>query len=114
MTVILTKHRQEAYAKADIDPVTNKALDVGRHGMEPAGSAKKNEGFFEKGLLRATESDHATSSGIPEVKVVGNGHCHSQYSNNMLFDYASLISSYTVTENCRRVKGIWNCFGGGG
>ncbi|KAF7430650.1 hypothetical protein PC9H_006359 [Pleurotus ostreatus] len=86
---------QEAYAKADIDPVTNKALDVGRHGMEPAGSAKKNEGFFEKGLLRATESDHATSSGIPEVKVVGNGHCH-------------------ITENCRRVKGIWNCFGGGG
>ncbi len=80
----MSTRRQEAYAKADIDPITNKALDVGGHGMEPAGSAKKNEGFFSKGLLRATESDHASSSGIPEVKVVGNGHCHSQSNSHLL------------------------------
>ncbi|KAJ8482432.1 hypothetical protein ONZ45_g14949 [Pleurotus djamor] len=69
---------QESYSKADIDPTTGKPLDVGVYGLESDGSAKKNEGFFEKGLLKATESDHVSGRGIPEVKVVGNGHSHNE------------------------------------
>ncbi|KAG7093566.1 hypothetical protein E1B28_007236 [Marasmius oreades] len=84
----------EAYSRADRDPRTNSPLDIGIHGNEQQGSAKGNDGFFEKGLLKAMESDHVTSSTL-EVKAVANGHCH-------------------ITENCRRVKGIWMCFGGGG
>ncbi|TFY74616.1 hypothetical protein EWM64_g9396, partial [Hericium alpestre] len=80
---------------ADLDPATGRLLDVGEHDLERSGAAKTNGGLFEKGLLKATESDHTASGSIPEVKVVGNGHCH-------------------VTENCRRVKGVWLCFGGGG
>ncbi|KAF8892061.1 Metallo-dependent phosphatase-like protein [Infundibulicybe gibba] len=85
----------EAYAKADADPRTNKALDVGASGQEQPGNAKHNDGFFENGILKAMESDHTGKGHALEVKVVGNGHCH-------------------VTENCRRVKGVWMCFGGGG
>ncbi|KIK09009.1 hypothetical protein K443DRAFT_672049 [Laccaria amethystina LaAM-08-1] len=84
----------ESYSKADIDSQTKKPLDVGLHDLESAGNAKKSDGFFEKGILKALESDHITNT-IQEVKVIGNGHCH-------------------VTENCRRVKGVWLCFGGGG
>ncbi|KAJ8095182.1 Phosphatase dcr2 [Marasmius tenuissimus] len=84
----------EAYDPADRDPRTNWPLDVGIKGNEAQGNAKGNDGFFEKGLLKAMETDHVSSSPL-EVKVVANGHCH-------------------ITENCRRVKGIWMCFGGGG
>ncbi|KAF8631933.1 hypothetical protein AX15_002186 [Amanita polypyramis BW_CC] len=85
----------EAYSDADIDPRTRKPLDVGQHDLERPGNSKHNGGFWEKGILQAKESDHRNTQFIPEVKVVGNGHCH-------------------VTENCRRVQGIWMCFGGGG
>ncbi|RDB23740.1 putative inactive purple acid phosphatase 29 [Hypsizygus marmoreus] len=85
----------ESYVKADVDPRTKKPLDVGMHGLERPGNAKTNAGFFEKALLMAHESDHVAKGDAHEVKVVGNGHCH-------------------VTENCRRVKGVWLCFGGGG
>jgi hypothetical protein len=85
---------QESYAEADTDSRTNRPLDVGIQGDKP-GSAKKNDGFFEDGLLKAFESDHVAGGSTLEVKAVGNGHCH-------------------VTENCRRVKGVWLCFGGGG
>ncbi|KZS94402.1 Metallo-dependent phosphatase [Sistotremastrum niveocremeum HHB9708] len=81
----------ESYLSPDIDPITNKPLDVGSD-YDEDGSAKKNGGFFEKALMQAMESD---DSQIPEVKIVGNGHSH-------------------VTDNCRRVAGIWLCFGGGG
>ncbi|EDR14080.1 uncharacterized protein LACBIDRAFT_244580 [Laccaria bicolor S238N-H82] len=84
----------ESYSKADIDSQTKKPLDVGLHGLESPGNAKKSDGFFERGILKALESEHITNN-IQEVKVIGNGHCH-------------------VTENCRRVKGVWFCFGGGG
>ncbi|KZV92417.1 Metallo-dependent phosphatase [Exidia glandulosa HHB12029] len=73
----------------DLD-ASGKPLDVGSQ-FEEAGGSKKNAGFFEKALLSTFES----ARGPPEVKVVGNGHHH-------------------VTDNCRRVKGIWFCFGGGG
>ncbi|KAI0630843.1 Metallo-dependent phosphatase [Trametes polyzona] len=85
----------ESYSAADVDPVTGRTLDVGQHDLESPGASKHQDGFFEKGLLQATESDHRAAGRIPEVKVVANGHCH-------------------VTENCRRVKGVWLCFGGGG
>ncbi|OJT14478.1 hypothetical protein TRAPUB_8978 [Trametes pubescens] len=85
----------ESYAAADIDPVTGRTLDVGEHDLEEPGNAKRQDGFFHKGLLQATESDHTAGGRATEVKVVSNGHCH-------------------LTENCRRVKGVWLCFGGGG
>ncbi|KAI0259375.1 Metallo-dependent phosphatase-like protein [Gloeopeniophorella convolvens] len=86
---------QESYGKADVDPRTGRPLDVGSSDLEEPGSGKKNDGFFEKGLLHALETPHRGAGGVPEVKVVGNGHCH-------------------ITDNCRRVKGVWLCFGGGG
>jgi hypothetical protein len=85
----------EAYGKADTDPHTGRTLDVGTHGLEDPGNAKHNDGFFEKGVLQAKESDRRNSIFIPEIKVIANGHCH-------------------VTDNCRRVQGVWMCFGGGG
>ncbi|KAF8577708.1 Metallo-dependent phosphatase [Ramaria rubella] len=81
----------ETYNDPDIDPISGKALDIGQQ-LEGSGAAKKNAGFFEKALLKAAETDEGYGR---EVKVVANGHCH-------------------VSENCRRVKGIWMCFGGGG
>jgi len=69
--------RPESYSKADRDSATGKALDVGISGQEPPGHAKKSDGFFENGVLKATESSHV-SSNVPEVKVIGNGHCHSK------------------------------------
>ncbi|THU80539.1 hypothetical protein K435DRAFT_874290 [Dendrothele bispora CBS 962.96] len=85
---------QEAYANPDIDPATKRPYDVGLKGNEGHGAAKGNDGFYEKAVLVAMESDHVTKN-TKEVKVVANGHCH-------------------ITENCRRVGGVWNCFGGGG
>lgn len=87
--------RKESYTPADMDPLTGARLDKGLHGLEGPGNAKGSDGFFEKGLLKAMESEHNAGGSGREVKVVGNGHCH-------------------VTENCRRVKGVWLCFGGGG
>lgn len=86
---------QESYHDADIDSETGKNLDVGISGQEKPGNAVKSDGFFEKGLLNAFESGHVSQGNKLEVKVVANGHCH-------------------LTENCRRVKGIWLCFAGGG
>jgi len=86
---------QESYSKADLDPSTGRPLDVGISSLEGKGSAKGNAGFFEKGLMAAQESTHRTRGSHTEVKVIANGHCH-------------------VTDNCRRVKGIWSCFAGGG
>ncbi|KAJ7449665.1 Metallo-dependent phosphatase-like protein [Mycena latifolia] len=83
----------ETYDKADIG-TSGRVLDFGISGLEAKGNAKGSDGFFEKGILKALESDHV-SSNVQEVKVIGNGHCH-------------------LTENCRRVKGVWFCFGGGG
>ncbi|KAF9478252.1 phosphatase DCR2 [Pholiota conissans] len=85
----------ESYAKPDVNPLTGKLLDVGISGLEPPGHAKNSDGFFDKGVLMASESVHAANGNVHEVKVIGNGHCH-------------------VTENCRRVQGVWLCFGGGG
>jgi hypothetical protein len=67
----------EAYSKADLDS-NGKPLDVGIHGLEEMGSAKKNDGFFEKGLLKALETDHRAGGNAREVKVVANGHCHGK------------------------------------
>ncbi|KAK0457796.1 Metallo-dependent phosphatase-like protein [Desarmillaria tabescens] len=85
----------ESYTPADTDPRTGQPLDVGIHGEETAGNAKGTDGFFEKALLASLESEHVSKGTEHEVKVVANGHCH-------------------LTENCRRVHGIWLCFGGGG
>ncbi|KAK7060853.1 Phosphatase dcr2 [Paramarasmius palmivorus] len=87
----------EAYSPADRDPVTYRPLNKGIYDNERGGAAKKSDGFFDKALLGAPSSSSPTEQGIgsQEVKVVGNGHCH-------------------ITENCRRVKGVWMCFGGGG
>ena len=62
-------------SKADINPLTSKPLDVGLSGLEGDGNAKKSEGFFEKGVLKAMESANVANK-AHEVKVIGNGHCH--------------------------------------
>ena len=67
--------RPESYSKADINPSTRKPLDVGTTGLEPAGNAKKSDGFFAKGVMKAMESSNVANS-AHEVKVIGNGHCH--------------------------------------
>ena len=62
---------------------------MGISGQEKKGSAKKNGGFFAKGLLKALESDHIARRNALEVKVVGNGHCHSKLINGV-FLYGQL------------------------
>lgn len=62
-----------------MNPSNGRKLDVGISGQEPPGNAKKSDGFFEKGILRAMESQHVSNRNAPEVKVVGNGHCHGMY-----------------------------------
>ncbi|KAJ6610238.1 Metallo-dependent phosphatase-like protein [Mycena sp. CBHHK59/15] len=87
----------ETYDTPDTS-TSGRPLDIGISGLEAKGNAQKSDGFFEKGILKALESDHVnmnTGVGTQEVKVIGHGHCH-------------------LTENCRRVKGVWLCFGGGG
>ncbi|KAI9573783.1 Metallo-dependent phosphatase-like protein [Boletus coccyginus] len=86
---------QESYGTPDTDPRTGQPLDIGIYNLEGKGSAKKSDGMFENGLLKALESEHRAGGVIPEVKVVANGHCH-------------------ITEDCKRVQDVWFCFGGGG
>lgn len=80
---------------------------------EKYGASKTNSNFFANGLMAQgelvdTETTAAApvdefwdgefsqpTSGRPEVKVLAHGHCH-------------------LTEDCRRIKGVWVCFGGGG
>lgn len=71
-------YRPEAYSAADKDPITGKPLDVGIHDIETPGNAKKQDGFFHKGLLQAMESDNRGASSAREVKVLANGHSHGQ------------------------------------
>ena len=61
-----------------MDPLTDEPLDVGISGQETPGSSKYNEGFFEKGVLKALESDDLSAGRVPEVKVIGNGHDHGR------------------------------------
>jgi hypothetical protein len=71
-------HSQESYETPDRDSRTGLPLDVGSSDLERPGSAKKNGGFFQNGLSHALETPHRGAGGIPEVKVVGNGHCHGE------------------------------------
>jgi len=91
----------EVYLPADIDPNSKQLLDVGSQ-IDGPGAADTNGGFFPLALMTALESEveqrlsaGGNSEARKEVKVVGNGHCH-------------------VSDNCRRISGIWMCFGGGG
>jgi len=79
----------ESYSPADVSP-SGEELVYGEK-LEGSGSSSKNGGFFEKALLKGPEGDNLA---VHEVKVVANGHCH-------------------LTDTCRRVKGVWLCFGGG-
>ncbi len=71
--------RPESYVKADINPVTGRPLDAGLSGLENPGNAKNSDGFFEKGVLMASESAQVASGNAHEVKVIANGHCHSMF-----------------------------------
>lgn len=72
----LIGYRPETYSEADIDALSNKPLNEGDQ-LDPHGSPKKNEGFFEKALLKAPENE----MGGREVKVVANGHCHRKHTH---------------------------------
>jgi hypothetical protein len=80
----------------DTDSRTGQSLDIGLHGLEGPGSAKKSDGMFENGLLKALESDHKAKGAIPEVKVVANGHCHSEWC-----DGTGHASANSVVSNRR-------------
>lgn len=67
--------------------------------------------MFENGLLKALESEHRAGGVIPEVKVVANGHCHSESRDGTGL---RLLTRVLVTEDCKRVQDVWFCFGGGG
>ena len=105
---------QESYHQADSDTSTGQRLDFGLHNLEKGKAAKKNEGFFEKGLLKAMESEHRSGRNVTEVKAVGNGHAHCKRLGKTVKLIGSELIGGIVTENCRRVKGVWLCFGGGG
>ena len=89
---------------------------MGLRDLEPHGNAKGSDGFFHKALLQAKESEQHAPGVAREVKVVANGHCHGTLALwTRFFTLRNvLIRHAPVTENCRRVKGVWNCFGGGG
>ncbi|KAG9018004.1 hypothetical protein FRB90_012672 [Tulasnella sp. 427] len=81
----------ESFYPADVSD-SGETLLYGQQ-LDDGGAPKKNSGFFEKGLLKGKESDDPANT-KHEVKVVANGHCH-------------------ITDFCKRVKGVWLCFGGG-
>lgn len=62
-----------------MNPLTGRPLDVGLSGLETPGNAKKSDAFFEKGVLKASESAHVASGNAHEVKVIANGHCHGMF-----------------------------------
>ncbi|GAA5949069.1 hypothetical protein JCM21900_004848 [Sporobolomyces salmonicolor] len=94
------------------------SIDVGRSGkrllvgsrLEGAGASKTDSGFFQQAVLAQGELPatkgvapvdefwdgeyNAPTEGRAEVKVLAHGHCH-------------------LTSDCRRVRGVWECFGGG-
>ncbi|QRV74007.1 hypothetical protein RhiJN_02021 [Ceratobasidium sp. AG-Ba] len=79
---------------ADINTKTSTKLDVGK--SQKYGGSAKDDGFFDKGILKAFEipATETTKGSGTEVKVIANGHVHT-------------------ADNCRRVKGVWSCFNGG-
>lgn len=86
-------NRVESYNAPDIDSQTDLPLDVGMHDLEAAGNAKKNDGFFEKGILNAMESNSLSiSNSAREVKVIANGHCHREDRNLPIFCMSDLFS----------------------
>ena len=52
---------------------------MGHHNLEGPGNAKKQAGFFHKGILSALETDHRAGGDASEVKVIANGHCHREF-----------------------------------
>ncbi|GAA5859682.1 hypothetical protein JCM1840_006407 [Sporobolomyces johnsonii] len=101
---------QQAYISSiDVGP-SGKRLIVGSR-LDGSGASKTDSGFFEQAVLAQGELPaskgaapvdefwdgeyNAPTEGRAEVKVLAHGHCH-------------------LTSDCRRVRGVWECFGGGG
>lgn len=101
----------QAYnSEIDVGP-DGKRLRVGNR-YEGSGASKTDSGFFEQAILAQGElpaprgdgdapvdafwdgEAASPTAGRPEVKVLAHGHCH-------------------LTSDCRRVQGVWICFGGG-
>ncbi|GAA5953455.1 hypothetical protein JCM8115_000530 [Rhodotorula mucilaginosa] len=99
----------QAYSAAvDVSP-SGKRLRVGSR-YEGNGAPRHDSGFWQQGILAQKEipasADGAPidafwdgegtspTEGRPEVKVLAHGHCH-------------------LTSDCRRIQGVWVCFGGG-
>jgi hypothetical protein len=113
----------DAYdAEVDLDPSTGEPLIIGQR-RDGRGAPKcelklsihifntgdvnfgarrltDNSGFFSDAILRQKEVDadpldpEVFRQARPEVKVTVHGHCHND-------------------DDCRRVQGVWMCFGGG-
>lgn len=99
----------QAYSAAvDVSP-SGKRLRVGSR-YEGNGAPRHDSGFWQQGILAQKEIPASTdgapidafwdgegtspTEGRPEVKVLAHGHCH-------------------LTSDCRRIQGVWVCFGGG-
>ncbi|GAA5870341.1 hypothetical protein JCM16303_001969 [Sporobolomyces ruberrimus] len=100
---------QQAYKSAIDSSPSRHPLVIGER-IEAAGASKTDSGFFDavlaQGELLAKPKEavvdefwdgeySAPTAGRPEVKVLAHGHCH-------------------LSSDCRRVAGVWQCFGGGG
>lgn len=67
---------------------------MGITGQEKPGNAKKNGGMFEKGILKAMESDHRSNGNALEVKAVANGHCHSKVLPHQIRSELTIAASH--------------------
>ncbi|KAM5544309.1 hypothetical protein V8D89_001969 [Ganoderma adspersum] len=85
---------QESYDAADVSPSSDWIVHV-KQVLADSRAAKKSAGSLRAGLLQAPESSHRAGARVPQAKVVVDGRCH-------------------MSENCKRVNGVWLCFGGGG
>jgi hypothetical protein len=114
-------------------------MDVGLQ-LDENGSPVFNSGFFEIGILQASDgaggheikvrpSKSAYAVTLPRsdreliILIFLLGHRersrpHRAYllalSPDRLFRSPANVSSASQAENCRRIKGVWMCFGGGG
>jgi hypothetical protein len=82
----------ESYSPVDFDEQAGEDMDIGTEILGDApGNSQHNGGFFENGLMKALAVPEDVRDGTStnrnnehEVKVVGHGHCHSEWPVNSI------------------------------
>ena len=77
----------------DLDPRTGRELIVGERQEQRTLDGGQSRGGFFDAVLNSDKADDTKTSGR-DVQLIVHGHMHTN-------------------EDCRRVKGVWICFGGG-